>query len=92
MKKTEHVAPNEMELRHLRRDVKTALELAIVAMSPAEIVESLALSAGFLSALDELPLDSPAVAALLPGVDRRAHAALDGWATWRDKHLRKISA
>lgn len=95
MKKTDQAEPmtaSQMELRHLCRDVKTALELAIVALSPSEIVESLAMSAGFLGALDELPLDSPAVAALLPGVDRRAHAALDAWAAWRDKHLRKVSA
>ena len=59
MKKNEQkvpVAATPLELRHLGRDVKTALELGIVAMAPTEVVENLALAAGFLSALEELPL------------------------------------
>ena len=81
-----------MELRHLCRDVKTALELAIVALCPSELVERLAMSAGLLDAIAELPLDSPAVSAWVPGVDSRARAALEEWGRWRDSHLRKISA
>ena len=45
------------EIRELRHDL-LPIELAIVALSASEIVESLAMSAGFLGALDELPLDS----------------------------------
>lgn len=85
-------APEQMELRHLGREVKTALELAIVALGPSELVDRLALAAGLLDALDELPLDSPAVAALVPGVGSRARAALTDWSRWQEDHLRKISA
>ncbi len=81
-----------MELRHLGREVKTALELAIVALAPSSIVEGLASAAGLLDAVVELPLDSPALAALVPGLDARARTALKAWATWREEHLRKLSA
>lgn len=81
-----------MELRHLAREVKTALELAIVALCPSELVDRLAMAVGLLDALVELPLDSPAVGALVPGVETRARTALEDWGRWREGHLRKISA
>ncbi len=83
---------NSMELRHLGRELKTALELAIVALCPVELVERLAMMAGLLDAVSELPLESPAVSAMVPALDARAHAALDAWAQWQEKNLRKISA
>ncbi len=83
---------NSMELLHLGRDVKTALELAIVGMCPVDLVERLAMMAGLLDAISEFPTDSPAVAALIPALDARARTALNDWETWREKHLRKISA
>jgi hypothetical protein len=78
-----------MELRHLGRELKTALELAIVALCPVELVERLAMMAGLLDAVSELPLESPAVSAMVPALDARA---LDAWAQWQEKNLRKISA
>jgi len=81
-----------MELRHLAREVKTGLELAIVALAPSNIVEGLASAAGLLDAVVELPLDSPALAALVPGLDARARTALKTWAAWREEHLGKLSA
>ena len=86
------MSAEQMELRHLGRDVKTALELAIVALGPSELVDRLAMAAGLLDAIAELPLDSPAVAALVPGLEARARTALDDWNRWREGHLRKISA
>ena len=86
------MTPEAMGLRHLGREVKTALELAIVALCPSELVDRLAMAAGLLDAISELPLDSPAVGALVPGVDSRARQALDDWGRWRDGHLQKISA
>lgn len=86
------MSAEQMELRHLGRDVKTALELAIVALCPSELVDRLAMAAGLLDAIAELPLDSPAVAALVPGLETRARTALDDWNRWREGHLRKISA
>lgn len=81
-----------MDLRHLGREVKTALELAIVGLCPSELVERLATSAGLIDALTDLPLDSPAVAAMVPKVFARGQAALDEWTHWRDEHLKRISA
>ena len=82
----------QMELRHRGREVKTALELAIVAMCPQELVERLASTVGLLEAVAELPLDNPSVAAWASGLDQRANKALKAWSTWRAKHLAKISA
>jgi hypothetical protein len=78
-----------LDLSHLRRDARTALELAIVAMAPSEIVDRLAAAAGMLEALVELPADSAPVAALVPGVATRARTALDDWQTWQRKYLEK---
>jgi hypothetical protein len=55
-----------MEISHLGREVKTALELAIAALAPIELVERLALAAGFLDAIVQFPLDSAPSLALLP--------------------------
>ena len=61
-----------LERRHLRREVKTALELAIVALAPAELLDELASVAGMLEAVSELPEDSPPALALLPRTIERA--------------------
>ncbi len=81
-----------MDLRHLGREVKTALELGIVGLCPSELVDRLAMSSGLIEAVTELPLDSPAVCAIVPRVFARAQSALDDWNHWRDEHLRQISA
>ncbi len=82
----------EMELRHLGREVKTALELALVALAPAELVERLATLAGLLDAVSALPSDSPAIASRIPSLETRARSALSEWNRWREKHFQKISA
>lgn len=81
-----------MELRHLGRDVKTALELGIVGLCPTELVDRLAAASGLIDAIAELPIESPAVGAMIPAVSARAYRALDDWNQWRDEHLRQISA
>jgi len=88
----ENIPKTPLELRHLGREVKTALELAIAALAPSNVLDALANSAGFLDAVAELPLDSPAVAALVPALVSRTRAALKAWASWREEHLRKVSA
>ena len=40
-----------LRANHLRREVKTALELAVASMGPTEIVDRLAVAAGLLEAL-----------------------------------------
>lgn len=78
-----------LDLRHLRRDVRTALELAVVALAPGEVVDRLAVSAGLLEALVELPTDSAPVIALMPKVVTRTRRALEDWQKWHDEHLEK---
>ena len=70
------VSENPMDLRHLRREIRTALELAIVAMAPSDLVDQLATSSGLLEAVSEFPVQSAPVVALIPrvltGARRRA--------------------
>jgi hypothetical protein len=81
-----------MELRHLGRDLKSSVELAIVALAPAELVDRLAVAAGLLDAVCELPVDSPPVAALVPKLLSRGRSALDEWTQWESEHLGKAPA
>lgn len=79
-----------LDLNHLRRDVRTALELAVVALAPGELVERLASSAGLLEALAELPADSAPVVALVPTLLPRSRSALDDWQKWQHEHEKRI--
>jgi hypothetical protein len=79
----EELEPNTMDLRHLRRDARTALELAVVAPAPPELVDRLAMSAGLLEALEELPTDSAPVKAIVSSVVARARGALREWDKWK---------
>jgi len=78
-----------MDLSHLRRESRTALELAVVAMAPSDLVDRLAAAAGLLEALVELPIDSAPVIALVPRVVTRTRSALEAWQNWRHEHLEK---
>src|SRR5687768_4338652 len=80
-------AESRMDLSHLRRESRTALELAVVAMAPSELVDRLATAAGLLEALEELPTDSSPVIAIVPGVATRARSALEDWQKWQHDHL-----
>lgn len=78
-----------LDLSHLRREARTALELAVVAMAPSELVDRLAVSAGLLEALVELPPGSPPAVTLVDRVVTRTRSSLDDWQTWRKEHLEK---
>jgi hypothetical protein len=80
---------SQMDLSHLRRESRTALELAVVAMAPSELVDRLATSAGLLEALVELPTNSAPVIALVPKLVGRTRGALDDWQNWQHEHLEK---
>lgn len=82
----------EMELRHLGREVKTALEMAIVALAPSDLVDRLALAAGLLDALGDLPGDAAPARALAPKTTERARRALVDWQKWEQHNLKKASA
>ena len=71
-----------LDLSHLRRDARTALELAIVELAPTELIERLAVVTGILEALDELPADSAPAIALGPSTADRARVALQMWRDW----------
>jgi hypothetical protein len=83
-------AESQMDLSHLRRESRTALELAIVAMAPSELVDRLAAAAGMLEALVELPTDSAPGIAIVPRVTTHARSALEDWQKWQREHLEKI--
>lgn len=77
-----------MDLVHLRREARTALELALVSLAPMELVERLAAAAGLLEALAELPAGSPPARALVPAVTDRARSAIGAWHAWQSTHVK----
>ena len=81
--------PSVMELRHLHREVATALELALVALAPPPIIESLACAAGLLTALCELPLDSEALRVWASQAVGRAQQGLERWESWEPERVAK---
>lgn len=83
---------NNMEVRHLGREAKTALEIAIVTLAPSELVERLALVAGLLEALAEIPAGSPPTATLMPKTVQRAQRVLAEWRKWERANVKHVSA
>jgi hypothetical protein len=86
------VGVDALRARHLRREVKTALELALAALAHSEVIDKLAVAAGLLEALAEFPADSAPVLAMMPRATVAAEAALEDWRSWRDKPTRKAFA
>ncbi len=80
---------NALRANHLRREVKTALELAVTSMSATEIVDRLAVAAGLLEALAEFPSDAAPVVATAPRALAIADEALKAWRAWEAKPGRK---
>lgn len=72
-----------LDLSHLRREVRTALELAILGLANADLVDRLAVVAGLIEAIETLPPDCTPLRVLLPKVLERARFALDGWKQWQ---------
>ena len=70
------------ELRHLLRTVKTALELAIVARAPPDLVSRLGRASGLLDALSQLPIDAGPAQAMVAGLIADARAAIETWQKW----------
>ena len=81
-----------MEIRHLSREAKTALELAIAALAPSELIDRLALAAGLLDAIAEFAVDAAPTLPLIPKTIERARRSLDDWRAWGAKHLPKATA
>ena len=70
------------EIRHLLRTVKTALELAIVARAPVDLINRLGRASGLLDAVSQLPPDGVPVQAMTVGLINDARAAVDTWNRW----------
>jgi hypothetical protein len=73
----------KMDLRHLRREARTAVELALVALAPSALVDRLAMAAGLLEALTELPANDPPIVGTVPRALEISRRALDEWAAWQ---------
>jgi hypothetical protein len=84
MAKQPHQA-TRMDLSHLRRESRTALELALVELAPSDLIDRLAVVTGLLEALAELPADSAPAVTLGPATADRARVALDAWRTWAQR-------
>jgi len=87
--RTKASSANALRANHLRREVKTALELGVASMSPTEIVDRLATAAGLLEALAEFPPDAAPVVATAPRAVAVAEEALQAWHSWETKPGRK---
>ena len=85
-------AASQLDLTHLRREARTALELAIVALAPGDLIERLAAAAGLLEAINELPADSPPALALAPKAASLARSALEDWREYDQRHVPKALA
>ena len=85
-------AVDALRARHLRREVKTALELAVAALAHSEVIDQLATAAGLLEALAEFPPDSAPVLATMPRAMLLAENALETWRNWHAKPARKAFA
>jgi hypothetical protein len=81
-----------LDVSHLRREIRTAVELALVALAPNELIDRLALAAGLLEAVGGFPRDSAPALTMLPKVTARARSALDEWHRWEKEHMPKGSA
>ena len=78
--------PTAMRLRHLTREVSTALELSLVRMAPNPLIEQLASAAGLIAALQELPLDTEALMVWANQAVERAERAIAEWSSWEERH------
>ena len=81
-----------VDLSHLRRETRTALELAIVALAPQDLVDRLAWAGGLLEAALELPSSSPPVLVLMPKLTTRARSTLEQWSGWQAERLARNRA
>ena len=81
-----------LDLSHLRRETRTALELAVVASAPQDLIDRLAWAAGLLEAVVELPSNCPPVLALVPKLTTRARSTLEQWSGWQAERLARDQA
>jgi hypothetical protein len=83
---------NALDLSHTRREIQTALELAVAALAPESLIDRLASCAGLFEALLGLPPGTPPVVALTPKLVSRSKGALADWEKWRREYLAHVNA
>jgi hypothetical protein len=88
----ERPTPSALDLSHLRRETRTALELAVAALAPEGLIDRLAMVAGLFEALAELPDGTPPVMAMTPKLVVRSKEALKEWDKWRAEYLAHVKA
>ena len=81
-----------MELKHLARESRTALELALAALAPDDLIDRLAIAAGLLEAITDMALDTGERTPLVTQTVERATHAIADWYRWRDSHPPKATA
>ena len=82
MQEPEGQIDKQTEIRHLLRNVKTSLELAIVSHAPSDLLNRLGRVAGLLDAVSQLPTEEGPAQALSPGLIADGVAAIDAWNRW----------
>ncbi len=82
-----HSADTLKELGHLHQEARAALDLAVVALAPSQLIDRLAGAVGLLESLADLPVDSPPVVAMVPKALARATKSLDDWRVWHKQFL-----
>lgn len=93
MKKTLHKASEInsadtlKDMGRLHQEARAALDLAVVALAPSQMVDRLAAAVGLLESLAELPADSPPVIARVPKTLTDARRSLDDWHVWHRQYL-----
>lgn len=86
MQEPEGQIDKQTEIRHLLRNVKTSLELAIVGRAPAALLNRLGRVAGLLDAISQLPPDEGPTQTLIPGLIADGVSAVDAWSKWQRSH------
>ena len=82
MDDNEESADRQTEIRHLLRTVKTALELAIVARAPSDLLNRLGRVSGLLDAVSQLPNEEGPARTMTAGLIGDGFAAVAAWEKW----------
>jgi hypothetical protein len=83
MREDEDHIGSQTQVRHLLRTVKTALELAIVARAPTELLNRLGRVSGLLDAVSQLPVAEGPAQAMTAGLIADGVSAIDAWQKWQ---------
>jgi len=83
MRKDEDHIDKQTEVRHVLRRVKTALELAIVARAPTELLNRLGRVSGLLDAVSQLPVAEGPAQAMTGELIADGMAAVVAWEKWQ---------